>query len=168
MQSQMKYYISKIRMNTILKLYKSTIIPSLLYGCETWIPTENDKQNLLNIQLSIIRKIVKAPRSTPKISLYGEIGELPIDFIIDKKQITYLRKLLTSKTQVNDITKIELEDPNKNNIITYIHSLLTKYNINLSVEQIAFYTKNKWNKLITNKINEKANIMYLNETNKLR
>ena len=59
MQSQMKYYISKIRMNTILKLYKSTIIPSLLYGCETWIPTENDKQNLLNIQLSIIRKIVK-------------------------------------------------------------------------------------------------------------
>ena len=59
MQSQMKYYISKIRMITILKLYKSTIIPSLLYGCETWIPTENDKQNLLNIQLSIIRKIVK-------------------------------------------------------------------------------------------------------------
>ena len=57
--------LSKIRMITILKLYKSTIIPSLLYGCETWIPTENDKQNLLNIQLSIIRKFVKAPKSTP-------------------------------------------------------------------------------------------------------
>ena len=128
-------------MITILKLYKSTIIPSLLYGCETWIPTENDKQNLLNIQLSIIIKIVKAPESTPKISLYGEIGELPIDFIIDKKQIMYLRKLLISKTQVNDITKVQLEDPNKNNIITYIYSLLTKYNINLSVEQIALYTK---------------------------
>ena len=128
-------------MITILKLYKSTIISSLLYGCETWIPTENDKQNLLNIQLSIIVKIVKAPESTPKISLYGENGELPIDFIIDKKQIMYLRKLLTSKTQVNDITKIQFEDLNKNNIITYIYSLLTKYNINLSVEQIALYTK---------------------------
>ena len=103
-------------MITILKLYKSTIIRSLLYGCETWIPTENDKQNLLNIQLSIIIKIVKAPESTPKISLYGEKGELPIDFIIDKKQIMYLRKLLTSKTQVNDITKIQFEDLNKNNI----------------------------------------------------
>ena len=103
-------------MITILKLYKSTIILSLLYGCETWIPTENDKQNLLNIQLSIIIKIVKAPESTPKISLYGEKGELPIDFIIDKKQIMYLRKLLTSKTQVNDITKIQFEDLNKNNI----------------------------------------------------
>ena len=75
--------LSKIRMIPIIKLYKSTIIPSLLYGCETWIPTENDKQNLLNIQLSIIRKIVKALKSTPKISLYGEIGELPIDFITD-------------------------------------------------------------------------------------
>ena len=80
----------------------------------------------------------------------------------------YLRKLLISKTQVNDITKVQLEDPNKNNITTYIYSLLTKYNINLSFEQIALYTKNRWNKFITNKINEKANIMYLNESNKLR
>ena len=80
----------------------------------------------------------------------------------------YLRKLLTTKTQVNYITKIQLEDPNQNNIITYIYSLLTKYNINLSVEQIALYIKNKWNELITNKINEKANKMYLNESNKLR
>ena len=130
-------------MINILKLYKSTIIASLLYGCKTWIPTVNDKQNLLNIQLSIIKKIVKDPKPTPKISLYGEIGELSIDFIIDKKQIMYLRKLLTSKTQVNDTTKIQLEDPNKNNIVTYIYSLQTKYNINLSVEQKALYTKNR-------------------------
>ena len=130
-------------MINILKLYKSTIIASLLYGCKTWIPTVNDKQNLLNIQLSIIKKIVKDPKPTPKISLYGEIGELSIDFIIDKKQIMYLRKLLTSKTQVNDTTKIQLEDPNKNNILTYIYSLQTKYNINLSVEQKALYTKNR-------------------------
>ena len=130
-------------MINILKLYKSTIIASLLYGCKTWIPTVNDKQNLLNIQLSIIKKIAKDPKPTPKISLYGEIGELSIDFIIDKKQIMYLRKLLTSKTQVNDTTKIQLEDPNKNNIVTYIYSLQTKYNINLSVEQKALYTKNR-------------------------
>ena len=135
--------LSKIRMINILKLYKSTIIASLLYGCKTWIPTVNDKQNLLNIQLSIIKKIVKDPKPTPKISLYGEIGELSIDFIIDKKQIMYLRKLLTSKTQVNDTTKIQLEDPNKNNIVTYIYSLQTKYNINLSVEQKALYTKSR-------------------------
>ena len=41
---------SKIRMITILRLYKSTIIPLLLYRCERWIPTENDKQNLLHHQ----------------------------------------------------------------------------------------------------------------------
>ena len=80
-------------MITILKFYKSTIIPPLLYGCEKWIPTAKDKKNLLNIHLSIIRKIVKTPKSTPKKSLYGEIGELPIDFITGKKQIMYLRKL---------------------------------------------------------------------------
>ena len=125
-------------MITIIKFYKSTIIPSLLYGCETWIPIENDKQNLLNIQLSITRKSVKAPKSTSKISFYGEIRELPIDFIIDKKQMMYLRKLLTSKTQINGITKIQLENPNKNNIVTYIYSLLTKYNINYLLNKYFF------------------------------
>ena len=80
----------------------------------------------------------------------------------------YLRKLLTSKTQVNDITKIQLENPNKNNVINYIYSLLTKYSINLSVEQMVYYIENRWNKLITNRINEKANILNLIESNKLR
>ena len=42
--------------------------------------------------------------------------------------------LLTWITQVNDITKIQLENPNKNNIIT-------EYNINLSVEQIVIHKK---------------------------
>ena len=42
--------------------------------------------------------------------------------------------LLTRITQVNDITKIQLENPNKNNIIT-------EYNINLSVEQIVLHKK---------------------------
>ena len=52
-------------------------------------------------------------------------------------------------------TKIQLENRNKNNIVTYIYFLLTKYNINLYVEQIVLYTKNRWNKLITNTINKK-------------
>ena len=80
----------------------------------------------------------------------------------------YLRKLFKSKTQVYYIIKIQLEDPNKSNIISYIYSLLTKYNINLSVEQISLYIKTRWNKLITNKINERAKIMSLNKSNKLR
>ena len=80
----------------------------------------------------------------------------------------YLRELLTSKIQVNGITKIQLENLSNKNIVTYIYSLLAKYNINLSVEQIVLYVKNRWNKLITNKINEKAKILYLNEGNKLR
>ena len=38
----------------------------------------------------------------------------------------------------------------------------------LSVEQIVLYTKSRWSKLITNKINEKVNLLYLNESNKIR
>ena len=95
-------------MITIIKLYKSTIIPLFFMVAKYGSP-----QKMINrtYSISILRKIVKAPKSTPEMSLYGEIGELPLDFIIDKKRIMCLRKLLTSKTQVNDITKIKPRKP---------------------------------------------------------
>ena len=51
--------LSKIKMQTLLNLYISCIIPALLSGCETWIPTTEDESKLRQIQLSAIRRILK-------------------------------------------------------------------------------------------------------------
>ena len=54
-------------MITIIMLYKSAVIPSLRYGCETWIPY---------IELSITRKIDKAPKA-PKSTLIANNNRFP-------------------------------------------------------------------------------------------
>ena len=100
--------LSKIKMQTLLNLYKSCIIPVLIYGCETWIPTTEDKLELTQIPLSAIRNILKLPTSTPLVSLCLETGELLIILECEKRQLTYLWVLLNSENQKKDILDIQL------------------------------------------------------------
>ena len=83
-------------MPALLNLYKSCIIPVLIYGCETWISTTEDISKLAQIQLSAIRRILKIPASTPLVSIYIETGELSIILECEKRQLTHLWVLLNS------------------------------------------------------------------------
>ena len=101
-------------MQTLLNLYKSCIIPALIYGYETWIPTTEDISKLIQMQLSAIRRILKIPTSTPLVSIYMETGELPIILECGKRQLTYLWVLLNSKIQIKDILDIQLKEYKSN------------------------------------------------------
>ena len=46
--------LSKIKMQTLLNLYKACIIPALIYERETWIPTTEEISKLTQTQLSAI------------------------------------------------------------------------------------------------------------------
>ena len=101
-------------MQTLLNLYKSCIIPALIYGYETWIPTTEDISKLIQMQLSAIQRILKIPTSTPLVSIYMETGELPIILECGKRQLTYLWVLLNSKIQIKDILDIQLKEYKSN------------------------------------------------------
>ena len=85
--------LSKVKMQTLLNLYKSCIIPVLIYGSETWIPTTEDKLKSTQIPISAIRRILNI--STPLVSICLEAGELPIILEFEKHQLTYLWILRT-------------------------------------------------------------------------
>ena len=67
--------LSKIKMQKLLNLYKSRIIPALIYGYETWIPPTEDISKLTQIKLLAIPRILKIPTSTPLVSIYMETEE---------------------------------------------------------------------------------------------
>ena len=58
----------------------------------------------------------------------------------------YLHKAITSKTRINDISHIQIEEYNNNkqSIINQIITLLENYNINETKETISLMTKSKW------------------------
>ena len=81
-----------------------------------------------------------------------------------------MHKAITSKTRINDISHIQIEENsnNKESIINQNIKLLEKYNINETKETISLMTKSKWKKLVKTKIEEKVNEIYKNECKKLK
>ena len=70
----------------------------------------------------------------------------------------YLHKAITSKTRINDISHIQIEEysNNKESIINQNIKLLEKYNINETKETISFNDKIKMEKISKNKNRRKS------------
>ena len=93
------------------------------------------------MQYIIIRTILKLQISTPK----PEIGEFPIELNIEERKLMYLHKAMTSKTRINDISHIQIEEHsnNKESKINQNIKLLEKFDINETKETISLMTKSK-------------------------
>ena len=63
-----------------LKLFDSTILPIMTYGCE--IRGYENLQMFERIHNSFLRSITKSRNSTPLYMLYGELGRYPIEIFI--------------------------------------------------------------------------------------
>ena len=162
--------LSQIETRTLIKLYQTKILPALLYGCETRYINKEDIKELTNIQFTIIRTILKLSISAPKPALLGEIRELPIELNINERKLMYLHKAITSKTRINDISHIQIEEYNNNkeSIINQNITLLEKYNINEKKQVISLITKSKWTKLLKTKIEENTIEIYKKESEALK
>ena len=74
-------------MESLYKLYHAVIVPAFVYSCETWIKCETDNSKLNQIQISVLRRILKLPISTPLVNIYIEIGILPLNLECEKCQL---------------------------------------------------------------------------------
>ena len=48
-----------IRLDTKLKVYNSLVLPTILYGCETWTVCQRHAKRLNHFHLSCLRKLLK-------------------------------------------------------------------------------------------------------------
>ena len=82
--------IANIQMESLFKLYHAVIVPAIVYSCETWIKCETGNSKLNQIQISILRRILKLPISTPLVSIYTETRILPLNLECAKRQLICL------------------------------------------------------------------------------
>ena len=157
-----------MKMNTLMKLYKSCIIPSITYACECWIITKGEEKILSNIQTQTLKKIMKVPDSTPNAAILGELGEKPMVMQYEEKQIIFLWDLIHYKNRCNDIFKIQVSmGADKRTIVQLILEKLKKYEIEQDISAISNLTKRKWKKIVKHKVWKKANEWFLSELQRL-
>ena len=79
------------------KLYHAVIAPAIVYSCETWIKCETDNSKLNQMQISVLRIILKLPISTPLVSIYIETGILQLNLECEKRKLIHLWTVLKKK-----------------------------------------------------------------------
>ena len=73
-------------------LYHSVFVPRLIYNAEVLINlTKSNFSCLKNSQLQYLRRIFEVPKSTSIVTLFLELGILPIEFEIEKCQLLFLK-----------------------------------------------------------------------------
>ena len=80
---------------------------SMIYNSEAWYNVTNRELDLLeSVDLQFLRKILNAPRSTPKEMLYLEMGCVPFREMIRKRRISFLQYIVNENE--NSMLKIFL------------------------------------------------------------
>ena len=73
----------------------SLFLNSILSNSETWYNLwKNDIDHLEQSDEQLLRSILEAGKSTPKIMLHLEMGCLPIRFILMERRINFLHLIL--------------------------------------------------------------------------
>ena len=106
-----------------LILRNSLLVSSMLCNSEAWYNITNTELNLLEtIDLRLLRKILNAPKSTPKEMLYLELGCIPFRNIIQQRRLSFLYYIMHEdpKSLVNTFFETQLKYRTKNDWVTTV------------------------------------------------
>ena len=144
--------LGKYEIEVLLKLYQSIFLSTILFNCQTWtnLREHSDLKNLKLLQLKFLKHIMRCPYSTPNVGIFLELGLLPIEYVIDIRQMTYLQHILSlpSDDPVNLLYNQQLLYTHEKNWANSIKSKLNKYSIVMDDNQISTFSHNKWKNIV--------------------
>ena len=155
-----KYYfeVACILRNTLL-------VSSLLCNSEAWYNLTNSEVKLLEaVDLMLLRKILNAPKSTPKEILYLELGCIPLKFIIQKRRLSFLHYILQEdpNSLVYRFFEFQSKNNNQKDWTKTVTEDLIKLDLKLNYEEITNMKKSKFKNLVKNQVEVKA-LIFLNQ-----
>jgi hypothetical protein len=153
-------------MESTLLLHNSLFISSVLFNSQSWSRlSKKEVEKLKGCQISFLKRMMHAPKSTPNVITLCELGILPIDFEISSRKLMFLHHILKF---LHYILKLDQTDPVKE---VYTEQLKYEYEENwaqdvkkiresISLEtdddSISELSKSSWKTRVNNKIKDAA------------
>ena len=96
-----------IEMKAIWQMVDAIIIPIITYSCEGWSTNKEENKKLQSIFNEALKTILYLPQGTSITILFNETGNLPIEYIIKKKQILQAKRIdeMKEESLIKDATK---------------------------------------------------------------
>ena len=142
--------MDRIYMQSLLILYEKCFVLKILYGL-AGIPM--NKKSLEKIELidrKVLRNFLNLPSCTPKVSLYHELGVIPIRFILWKRKLMMWWRL--NQAEANQLMKACLREQINLSLpwIKELNEIACK--LKLDLEKAKIVTKEIWKKEVKEKI----------------
>ena len=121
-----------------LLLRSSLFISSILVNSEVWYGlTLSEIEQLEIVDQPLLKKILEASSSTPNVSLYLELGCLPIRFVIKARRIMFLQTILKEEetSLLYRFFMAQLEEPSKGDWSLQVAKDLEDINLALTLEE---------------------------------
>ena len=142
-----------------LLLHNAIFLPSMLFNAEAW-SNISDKhiKELTTIQLRFLKKMMTARPSVCNAFVYLELGVLPIEFEIHKRQLSFLHHImnLSENDPVKKVWRNQVRLPDHRNWWTSVKELLNRYSLNLSEEEITEMSKETFKGVVKKAVKEYA------------
>ena len=114
------------------KIWKTYVIPRILYGVEVLNHTLTDIKKLERLQVQICKQIQGLPERTANLAAYSLLGVEPIELVVDRLTLTFLGNILQDKTTI-EFQIVERQHAmmktNTQNYANVITNILRKYRL---------------------------------------
>ena len=150
-------------------LRNSLLVSSVLCNSEAWFNlTKADLNMIETIDLEYLRKILKAPISTPKEILFLELGVLPLREIIKQKRLNFLFYIIKQKSEsmIKRVFEAQVKSRTKKDWISTVLTDMEQLGVNSTFADIQQMSKGEWKTMIKRSIEDKAfqNLMTRKQT----
>ena len=140
-------------------MYRAVYLSSVLFNCQSWTRlSQTDCKNLQMNQLKFLKRMMYAPNSTKNVSVFLELGILPILHEINQRRLVFLYHvlLLPENEPVRRVYEEQLLLPFEANWANEILQLRRYYNICQNDHDIKQLSIHKWKKIVKSQVREVA------------
>ena len=150
-------FFKGIQLETIWKMYQTSILAIILYSSETWRPRKGDLSKLNSLHESYIKRILMTPISTPREVIYLETGLLDIEHMIYIRRINMYFRLQENTNELHE----QLKSGGNNTWWTDTEDIMKRFSIDPML--MSRMGKGKRSKTIHEKVRESFIFSLLNQ-----
>ena len=117
------------------------------------------KLNLLEtVDLMLLRRMLRAPKSTPKEMLFLELGCLPYEKVLQKRRLMFLQYILKEdpKSMIHKFFESQVKNPTTKDWVTSVRNDLKDIKMSATFADIKAMPKSKFKNMLKNDIERKA------------
>ena len=145
-------------------LRESMLLNGYLTNSEVWYPINTNQIDILeDIDLMLIRKLVKGHSKAPKEAYFMEAGLLPVRFVVMKRRMMYLHNLVTKSTSelIRNVYEVQKNIHTKHDWYNLVQENKAELNIMKTDDEISRMSQVQFRVLVTKSVEKKA-MDYLN------